>query len=653
MPVRMLDEHVINKIAAGEVVERPASVVKELVENSLDAGARTLQVFLEAGGRNLIQVVDDGSGMDRTDALMCLERHATSKIRSDEDLFKIGTLGFRGEAIPSIAAISRFELKTRRATDEAGTRVVVDGGILKTVEPAGCAAGTDIRVASLFFNVPARRKFLRSVETELSHCLELITREALIRPDLDVEVLHEGRELIRCVPAASRRQRAVELLGEHGEALVPVQFKRGGIEVEGLISPVGVHRASGTNSSYLYVNGRYVRDTLIRKAISNAYAGIVPKDRYPMVVLEVRVPPGEVDVNVHPAKVEVRFVHALSLLDTITQGLRAALQEHGIHRPVATEARYQEPEVQEKLPAWGEGRIPALPPVLGPPKEPVRAEPVEELEGPPPFKMPDPASEPFKMLGARPDRTETNQIDIHQSDIYKNDIYQDEPTESEPLPFKTTPVEPEPRPAFAETPRSRSLLPVQRYSELRIIGQLAKTYILCEASGQLLIVDQHAAHERVNLERLLKKPEEALGPTQKLLTPLLVELAPARARALASSLEVLGAYGLEVSFLGGGTFGVQSVPPALKKEDLKMLLADAADEILGGGAGRSPEERFQRVLATMACHASVTANQELSLQEMRDLLFALDIVDFGVCAHGRPVVVRLDLPELERRFHRT
>ena len=341
MAVRILEESLINKIAAGEVVERPASVIKELLENALDAGATEVRVHLRAGGRNLVRVVDDGSGMDRTDALMSLERHATSKIRCDDDLFRVATLGFRGEAIPSIASVSKFELVTRAQGQEEGTRIVVEGGKLLAVEPAGAAAGTDISVASLFYNLPARRKFLRSVDTELGHCIEAITRELLIRPHVDLEVTHDDRLHLRCARTDEPRRRAAELLGPHGEALVPVSFARGSLRVAGLVSPVGVHRQSATNASYLYVNGRFVRDHIVRRAVSQAYAGLVPKDRYPVVVLRIEVPPQDVDVNVHPAKTEVRFVNAFELQRAVAEGLRVALQDHGIQRPVAIEARYR------------------------------------------------------------------------------------------------------------------------------------------------------------------------------------------------------------------------------------------------------------------------------------------------------------------------
>ncbi len=607
MAVRILEESLVNKIAAGEVVERPASVVKELVENALDAGATELRVHLRAGGRNLVRVVDDGSGMDRTDALMCLERHATSKIRCDEDLFSVSTLGFRGEAVPSIASVSRFRILTRTRESDSATLVSVDGGKLLGVEAAGAAPGTDISVESLFFNVPARRKFLRTVETELSHCIEAITRECLMRPHVDLEVTHDDRLHLRCPRTDSLRQRAAELLGPHGEALVPITFTRGTLRVHGLVSPVGVHRQSAGNSSYLYVNGRFVRDQVLRRAISQAYAGLVPKDRYPVVVLDVQVPPADVDVNVHPAKTEVRFVSGFELQNAIAQGLRGQLQDHGIQRPVAIESRYRPPEVvREQLTLGGPpapATVPAPPPATAPATLPA-----------PDVTPPTPAPRPALA----------------------------------PVPVAAPPAAP-PRPA----PAGRALLPVARFADLRVVGQLARTYILCEGGGELVIIDQHAAAERITLHRLQRDPLAALGGSQRLLTPLVLEVGPARARVLGAHAEQLGASGLDVSALGGGTIAVHGVPVPLAKRDLPTLLVDLADDLLSGGPGHLAQGVLDHVLATLACHTSVRANEALDERSMRGLVEQLDLVDHAVCAHGRPVVIRLDVSELERRFHRT
>jgi DNA mismatch repair protein MutL len=302
--IRILEDKIVNQIAAGEVVERPAAVLKELIENSLDANARCLEISLERGGRNLLSVADDGHGMDSADALMCLERHGTSKIRDANDLYRISSLGFRGEAIPSIAAVSRFNIVTRQHDSDIGTKVVIEGGVIKTREPVGCPIGTIISAKNLFFNVPVRRKFLRTVNTELSHCLEMVISQALIRPDVDWTVTHDGRVVLRAPVAKSRKERATTLLKGHGRALVPVSFTSGELSVEALISPVGVHQGAAKGSLYLYVNGRYVRDPLIRKAVREAYRHIVPKGRFPVVIMEITLPPDQVDVNIHPTKVD-------------------------------------------------------------------------------------------------------------------------------------------------------------------------------------------------------------------------------------------------------------------------------------------------------------------------------------------------------------
>ncbi len=603
--IRILEDHLVNTIAAGEVVERPASVVKELVENSLDAGATQVTVRLEAGGRRLIEIQDDGVGMDPDDALMCLERHGTSKIRTEEDLFQVATLGFRGEAIPSIASVSGFELLTRPAEEEVGVRIRVEGGKLKAPEPAGCPAGTTISVKRLFFNVPVRRKFLRTVGTELGHCLEAVLREALIRPDVDFTVEHDGRILLRAPRAKSRRDRAADLLKGHGEALVPVEFSSGALSVQALVSPVGVHKGSAAGSMYLYVNGRFVRDVTLRRAVNEAYRAIVPKGRYPVVVLEARVPNEDVDVNIHPSKIEVRFRHGRDLFSAVAEGLRAGLQSQGIRRPVAEEARYKPREHQ--------------------PSGVTEALPLQSRPGPIFSPRPSPELSP-SAPGWTP---------------------------SAPLPPSERPaLPPLPPPPMAEEGDARPLLAVARFQDLRVIGQLADTYILCEGGGELVIVDQHAAHERITLFRYQQQRRERLGGAQRLLTPIVVELPAGRADLLAQELGVLEQLGLEVQDFGGGSFAVQAVPPGIKDADIPSLIRDIADDLASGGRGLAGRDLEDHVLATMACHNSIRANHSLSLYEMRELLKALDAVDFSVCAHGRPVVIRVSPQELELRFHR-
>jgi len=606
--IRVLEDRVINKIAAGEVVERPASIVKELVENAIDAGSTELRVDLKGGGRTLIRVADNGRGMDRQDATLCIERHATSKIRSDEDLFSVETLGFRGEALPSIAAVGRFELLTKVHDIDVGTRIAIEGGKLVDLSDAGCPEGTDIAVRSIFYNIPARRKFLRTAGTELSHCVEAVTRQVMCRPHIDVEVLHDGRTTLRAPAVSSIAERAADLLGPHGKALVEVQFSEGPLEVTALLSPVGVHRASSRGASYLYVNGRYVQDMVLRRAVREAYRGLVPKGRYPTVVLNVTVPPDHVDVNVHPAKTEVRFRFAYDLTDAVGRGLRKGLEAHGIKKPVATEARYR----------------PSSPSPTGNPQEPLAL----SRSRPPLVKMRD--------------------------DATRMAFSPTEPTSSAMEPPGAAPLHIPPVDAPArDMADGRDLLPVPRFADLKVLGQLAQTYILCEGGGELVIVDQHAAHERVMLHQLLKEPTRHLGTGKRFLTPQLVELSPARAASLRAQTEALGRYGFDIEPFGGDTFAVKEVPSALGKVNIEKLIEDVADDIAEGGRGRPVDDVVELALATMACHSAIRAGQTLSLYEMRALLTATDRVDFSVCAHGRPVSIRISASELEKRFHRS
>jgi DNA mismatch repair protein MutL len=631
MSVRILEDRVVNRIAAGEVVERPASVVKELVENALDAEPTDLRVELEAGGKRMIRVTDDGSGMSRQDAMLCIERHATSKIRSDEDLLSITTMGFRGEALPSIASVSRFQLISRRREDEEGTRIVLEGGKLIAVEACGCAPGTEVTVRDLFLNVPARRGFMRTTQTEYGHCLEAITRVALVRPAIDFSLVHNGRETLRAPAGATMEQRVAALLGPYGEGLREVGFTRGELRIQGLVSPVGIHRRTAASGIYLYINDRFVRDPVLRRAVMDAYQGLVPGGRYPVVVLRLTMPPHQVDMNVHPTKVEVRFRSPREVQSAVSHGLRESLREHGLHsaraepRP-APRAPQPEPAPARQAPL------------------PMRSElsfaPRGERPAPPPERprLPSPSPLPPEL---RP------------------------PTASEPpaprpapgpseAPLPPRPLEPEEEP---EPPRSDAavhpLLPVRHFADLEVIGQLAHSYVLCQGAGELVIIDQHAAHERITLERLQRIHRQAKPTAQTLLTPVRVELPPMHAAALAAQLELLGSVGLDIRPADERSFHVHAVPPTLSQVDVVRLVRDMADDLADQGDGQPVREVVDHVLSTLACHSSVRANQRLSLYEMRALLGSLDRVDFGVCAHGRPVAIRISPRELESRFHRS
>lgn len=655
--IRVLDDKTINKIAAGEVVERPSAALKELIENALDAGADEIRVDLIDGGKRLIHIRDNGHGMSREDAILCLQRHATSKIESDADLFKIMTLGFRGEAIPSIASISQFELKTRTDKEAVGTHITVEGGNHQGTTDAGTPVGTQITIRNLFYNVPVRKKFLRTDSTELSHCLEAVIRQALIRPWLDVEVNHNNLCSIRSVKTDSLSERAADLLGSAGTGLFPVEFEVMGINVAGLISPVGVHRATGQSNSYLYVNGRFVKDTALRRAIREAYQGLIPKGRHPVIVLKLDVPPDEVDVNVHPAKIEVRFHRVLEICRGITRHIREALQTEGLKR------------TQPKLGQTTEKVISALPqdyqvnlnyePVVPHPAVSTQASKQKSPSPLPSFglKYPELDNEDGRLHEAtsmakgstiKAPRFPLPVEEVNQGGVvYGGQLVYDQ---RKPDAFRGIPNWPEYDGSIDGT--LENILPVSSYSDLRVIGQLGLTYILCEGGGELVVIDQHAAHERIMLYRLASNPQLEKGDSQTLLIPLTITLTAQRLTALESKLDILATYGIVAEAFGIESVLVRELPQFLQQTDIKLLLEDVADDISNGGNATPIHELLQHKLATRACHNSIRAGDTMSHFQMKNLLEELDEVDFGVCAHGRPVAIFIGPKELEKRFHR-
>ncbi len=677
MSIRILQDQVINRIAAGEVVERPASVLKELLENALDAQASKISVDLGHGGRNLIQVTDDGTGMDRHDALLCIERHATSKIRSDADLLTIASLGFRGEALPSIASVSRFQLVTRPQHLEEGTRIEMAAGKLLSVEACGCPTGTRATVRDLFFNLPARRKFLRTVPTELSHCVEALTRVALVRPQTDFSLRHQGRESLVAPRASGMAERARDILGTVGESLKQIAFERGSLRVNGLISPIGVHRQSARGSSYFFVNGRFVRDMFLRRAVTEAYHGLVPLKRFPVVILDIELPPSDVDVNVHPTKVEVRFRHAGRLSRTLAEGLRQSLKDHGIHRPASPRPRpvpiVPSPPSQGTLPL---GAGPLFPPGRQAGRPETTSDSAMMASSPSPAGGGMHGQEP-RPHSSQPETTvqSTTAPVAPRSAAQPHPVPQSRATTGTqapgiPHPAPASPWErsydPAPEPAAtamvhdgagASQPGPRALLPPSGFSGLRVIGQLDRTYILCEAPGRdgsadLVLIDQHAAHERVTLNHMERERRSGPLSSQRLLQPALVDLSPGTNAIMEEHLELLSRLGMEVEPFGGNTFAVKSIPPILQGADLPNLLHDIAQELSEGAGPATITALENRILASMACHGSVRAHQHLSTFEIRALLKDLDKVDFSVCAHGRPVAVRMEATEIQARFHR-
>jgi DNA mismatch repair protein MutL len=565
--VRILEDHVVNQIAAGEVVERPASAVKELVENALDAQARTIAITLADGGRERVRVTDDGFGMDRDDAMMCLERHATSKILRAEDLLAVSTLGFRGEALPSIAAVSRFTLTTRRHDSDVGARIRVEGGTLRDVAPAGAAPGTTVDVRSLFYNLPARRKFMRSRATERHHCVEAVLREALGRPDVDFTVRHDDRELLRAPRAADRAARAIALLGPDARHLRPIAFTRGALQVDGLVGPPTTHRSTAAAAVYLYVNGRYVRDTLVRRAVYEAYRGYVPRGRYPLVVLDIRLEPARVDVNVHPTKTEVRFQDPMGLARALTDGVLEALG--GRRRPEA---------------AGGGGESP-------------------------PLSLVSEASGPLFRVAAPPPPPVTSQLTSEP------------PRRSAHVPPDTVPAHPDDA-VVPVLPTTAPEPPARLLRALRVIGALHGRFLLCEGPDGLVVVDRRRAEHARLTARLRRMQTDGTGRAQRLLAPVRLTLPPADQTRLLACQDLLSSLGVDLDAIGP-VLVIRGLPDFLPAAvDVHALAGELASAV-----ARGPDP--QAVSAAIARVGSQAPLAELELYDMRALLAELDELGAG------------------------
>jgi DNA mismatch repair protein MutL len=606
--IHVLPPGLVNQIAAGEVVERPASVVKELVENALDAGARAISIDVEEGGLGLVRVADDGSGMDREDARLALERHATSKLRDAGGLSAIATMGFRGEALPAIASVSRFRLDTAAGEDGAGTRLEIEGGALREAVDVARPRGTTVEVRDLFFNTPARRKFMRAAPTEAGHVTEAVIRLALARADVGFTLRSGARAVLGARAGAGLADRAAQALGREAHRhLVPVDAARGDVRVHGLVCSPD-HSEATARSLYLFVNGRWVRDRGVAHAVLRGFAGSLPAGRHPAGVLFVELPLARVDVNVHPQKHEVRFAEAREVYDAVFHAIAATLRT----------APWLGRGARADVPA-GAGLT-----ADGGPRAPVAAE--------------DAAAVLAWARSARPPEGSGAALGAPA-----------DPLASEAFDFRTS------------SSGSATLAPGPErvgapgyFGSLRYVGQHARTYLLCEApGGTLVVVDQHASHERLLFQRLREAFRSRTLPVQPFLLPQVVEVPAAAARVLEGSLEDLRKVGLDVEPFGGDSFAVKGAPAALGGADLEALLGDLASQLAEVERGSAVEEAYHDLLATMACHSAVRANQELSPEEARALLDGLDGIDFKArCPHGRPVVMELPITELERRVGR-
>ncbi len=590
--IRILPENLTNKIAAGEVVERPASVVKELVENALDAGCSEIIVEIEAGGRGLIRVTDDGIGMSRDDALLAIERHATSKIATDDDLFALSTLGFRGEALPSIASVSRFTLASRERGAIEGAEIYAEGGRIKEVKACGMAEGTMVTVRNLFFNTPARLKFMKSAETEAGHVGDFLTRLAVSRPEVRFTYLNDGRTVFRAL-SGTLAERVATLLGRSlASALYPLELAAEGIAVRGLVASPDTSRSAASHL-YTYINGRFIRDRVVQHAVMQAYRNFLERGRYPVVVLFIEVPPGEVDVNVHPTKHEVRFRHQSIVHDVIEGAVSEALRPTPWLRQRQTTAAAAPPPRRESAPA---------------------AERVAEVR---------------ELLVS----------------------YRPAPAPSRPL-FSPPLQEASPLPAVEEKPKPPAELGY--FSSLSVIGQYNASYILCQDGADLVIIDQHAAHERVAFERLKARYRAGGVEGQGLLFPETLELSHREAAVARERRDELHRIGFELEDFGGTTWVVKGVPRLLAGRDCLRILRDTLEEFQSIGTSRTVADVVEELLTRIACHSVVRGEHPLTAREIDALFTQMDSTDFSTnCPHGRPVLQRLSLADVERMFKRT
>ncbi len=619
--IRILPENLSNKIAAGEVVERPASVVKELVENALDAHSDRITVEVKSGGRSLIRVADNGQGMNRDDALLSLERYATSKIYTDKDLFAINTLGFRGEALPSIAAVSKFEMVTRQAEADTGTRIFMDGGRLKAVEEIGAAPGTMISVKQIFFNTPVRRKFLKTVTTEMGHVADTLARIAMGRPDVRFKLLHNGKTVKAWSASSDPALRVADVLGTGitGD-LLPVGKETPGVAVSGWVLS-GRNNRSTSQGIYIYVNNRFVKDRVIRHAVIAGFSGRLMKGRFPVAALFVSVPPEEVDVNVHPTKHEVRFANQRGVHDVIENAVAAALKASDRSGWEYTPAA---------APAPGTGASAAY------------------------GKQFD--SNPGRLVAEQPtgykiEKTGRLKPGIQSLPGYKDKVTQNA-TATEKLPQNN--FKPADLSALGRAPDNQDQLwKAHPFAELKIIGQFYDTYIVCESAQGLVLIDQHAAHERVAYEALKKAATEKQAPAQRLLMPETLELSYRETDALEKLLTALAWVGFEIEPFGSNTYAISSVPALLVRAEAGPLVREIVEKYVAVGIPDDPGNILNPCIELMACHSVIRANQALTPDQVKVLLVQLDGCENpSHCPHGRPTWIRWSVKELEKLFKR-
>ncbi len=680
--IHVLSENVANQIAAGEVVERPASVVKEMLENSLDAGATRIKISVEAGGKKLIQIIDNGCGMVRDDAMLAFERHATSKIKNAEDLLNVATLGFRGEALPSIASVSRLRLETRAADEPSGTVIEINGGKIARVEEAGLPLGTSITVRDLFFNVPARKKFLKAESTELSHIASLVTHYALAHPEKHFELHSASNAMLVASPVAGHSERVYQVFGKDTlDQLIPVAARQaleraglpqpppwrrkeedseeegsatkepGEMRIHGFISKPEIQKLN-RNSIFIFVNGRLIRDRLVQHGLTEAYRNIIPPAVYPVVLLFLELPAAEVDVNVHPSKTEVRFRQQSALHDFVRDTVRAALMKA---RPV--------PQFVAEIRAHATAGQALTPGALTPGADWHPSESGLPASG---FQLPRGPEEQGVSGGfslqspVQPPMSSRLQFEGGIAVEANAAIPVARGLESAPL-----------APNFAPTldPRQFDAVPdhgcspaldvseeeptLSALGTLRPLGQIRNSFILAVNEDGLWIIDQHVAHERVLFERVLKQRAAMTVESQRLLMPIVLELSPAQQAVFHEISEELERNGFEAEPFGARSVAVKIAPAGVDAAAVEHMLHELLDQFASEDQSLNLEKIRTRIAASIACHAAIKVNMPLEQNKMEWLLTELAKTDHPMsCPHGRPVVLRYSVKDIQKAFKR-
>jgi DNA mismatch repair protein MutL len=691
--IRVLADHLANQIAAGEVVERPASVAKELVENAIDAGATSITLDVESGGRRLLKVSDNGEGMVRDDAVLAFERHATSKISHAEDLAAIATLGFRGEALASIASVARVELTTKTEAASAATRVVIEGGKMRDVKDAAHPRGTTIAVRDLFFNVPARRKFLRSEATESFHLTNLVTHYALAHPEIALTLTNNGREVLRAAPANDLRERAYQIFG--AEFLDNLLEVNGGNQqvarVVGFVSAPRDRRTS-RDAQYLFVNGRFVRDRLIARALSEGYRSVLPHGVYPAALLFIEIPLEEVDVNVHPAKTEVRFRRAAAVADAVREAVRSALASAGFVRaepsqPDTTAFTQNDSDREVNSMSAAASQTSVNPAVVNPGEsgrlgafaEPRASEPasqpridfvdsafqdedlalaeLDSAEVDKPNTVHDLDAIMRQELGAQPVSPDAPiEVDAVPEDSFDRDTVTQLAQTSLPPPAKALSGQRSPNsmpPLNSADKFAREVSVESLSANIRPLGQLDESFIIATDDEGLLLIDQHVAHERILFDKYRALESARTPEAQQLLIPETFDLTPAQAAVFDTIAAELESYGFDLMRLSGRTVAIKAAPADLPAGEARNMLAEILDTVDAEKKGSARETLRDDIAASLACHAAIKVNMPLTPEKMRWLIDRLlKTSSPTTCPHGRPVILRLATRDILKGFHR-